>query len=102
MKLIAEVAVAVAKPNAGVGRCIMTWKTSRGVSMRYLTIGMEFGVTFGLLLWGGLWLDGRLGTGVAMTLIGAATGFAAGLYRLVHSAREMQKRDEQQKHGRQE
>ena len=59
--------------------------------MKYLSAGTEFIVIFGLLLWGGLLLDRRLGTLPVFTLIGSIAGFVLGLYRLIKEARQAQK-----------
>ena len=59
--------------------------------LRYMSAGMEFIVTFGVPLAGGLWLDKRLGTMPGFTLLGAAVGFSAGLYRLVKTGRQAQR-----------
>lgn len=43
---------------------------------------MLFFAAVGLFTWGGIWLDGRLETGVLFTLLGLALGFAGGLRAL--------------------
>ena len=57
--------------------------------IRYATAGIEFILTFGLVLLGGLMLDRAAGSTPAFTLLGAAAGFAGGLYRLVRRARQL-------------
>lgn len=52
--------------------------------LRYLHLGWEFALAVGLLTWGGIWLDGRLGTWVLFTLLGLGLGFGVGL-RLLYS-----------------
>ena len=65
---------------------------------RYATAGVEFIFTFGVLLGVGLLLDRRWDCQPAFTLVGAAAGFAGGLYRLVQTgrraARDAERRDE--------
>ena len=58
---------------------------------RYASAGMEFIITFGLLLAGGLLLDRWLKTLPAFTLVGAVAGFAGGMVRLVKTGRDMQR-----------
>jgi F0F1-type ATP synthase assembly protein I len=72
----------------------MTEPAQRPNLMKFAASGMEFILTFGLLLAGGILLDNRLGTMPAFTLVGGALGFSAAMYRLVREARQAQ-RDEQ-------
>ena len=58
---------------------------------RHASAGLEFIVTFGLLLGAGLVADRWLDSVPLWTLLGAAAGFAAGLYRLVRTAREIER-----------
>jgi hypothetical protein len=69
--------------------------------MRHASAGLEFIVTFGLPMAGGLWLDGRLGTTPGFMLLGGAAGFALGLYRLVRQARPGKPKDGQDEGGSQ-
>ena len=62
--------------------------------MKYTTAGIEFTVVFAAFVLLGFWLDRRFGTRVVFTLIGAAVGFAAALYRLVRLARGFRGKDE--------
>jgi F0F1-type ATP synthase assembly protein I len=64
--------------------------------MRYAFTGAEFTVIFVATLMGGLWLDRKLGTLPAFTLVGGLLGFAMGLYRLIQEARRAQREEEQQ------
>ena len=73
----------------GRSGCNMPGRSDRPEQLRCLTAGMEFAVTFGLLLGGGLLLDRRLSTSPAFTLAGAAVGFFAALYRLVRQVRRL-------------
>ncbi len=56
--------------------------------LRYSTLGIEFVAVFGLGVAGGMYVDRHSGGGIVYTLIGAAAGFAAGLYLVVRAARE--------------
>ena len=64
---------------------------NRRDALRYASVGVEFILTFGLAMAGGLWLDGRLGTTPGFMLLGGAAGFALGLYRLIRQARDKSK-----------
>jgi len=55
--------------------------------LRCTKAGVEFILTFGALLVGGLYLDGRLGTMPAFSLVGGIGGFVLALYRLIRLAR---------------
>jgi hypothetical protein len=50
--------------------------------LRYSQVGIQFFAAVGLCTWGGIWLDGKLGTKVLFTLLGLAFGFAGGFYAL--------------------
>lgn len=50
--------------------------------LRYLGVGTEFFLTVALPTGAGVYGDRKLGTGVLLTLVGLALGFAAGVYRL--------------------
>jgi ATP synthase protein I len=65
--------------------------------LRLMTIGTEFGITVCLLVFGGVWLDGKLGTTPVFTLLGGTIGFGAGLYNLVRQARKLQGQDKDRK-----
>ena len=56
--------------------------------MRFATLGVEFIAVFGLLLAAGIWADRRWSTEPAFMLTGAVIGFAGGIYRMVHFARQ--------------
>lgn len=70
--------------------------------MRYASIGMEFIVSFGLLMLAGLWLDRRIGTLPAFTLVGGALGFGLGLYRLISDVRRDERETKKQQDARDE
>lgn len=59
---------------------------------QYTALGTEFVITFGLIVAGGYWLDRRLGMLPVWTLIAAGLGFAGAMYRLVRSARDLDRR----------
>ena len=46
---------------------------------RYYHIGVQFILGVGLFTFGGIWLDGKLGTRVLFTLLGLFLGFAGSL-----------------------
>jgi len=63
---------------------------------RYASVGIEFIAAFLLGVLAGIWLDYRRGGGILWTLVGAAAGFAAGMYRLMRIAQQY-RRDQQRK-----
>lgn len=65
--------------------------------LKYASAGTEFVITFLGLLVGGIYLDRWAKTGVLFTLIGAAGGFALGMYRLVVQAMRAQKEMQDQR-----
>ena len=70
----------------------MTDLNQQNQPARYATAGIEFITAVGLLTGGGYWLDRRLGVLPLWTLVGFAVGFAAGLYRLVRIAGELNRK----------
>jgi ATP synthase protein I len=56
----------------------------------YGTIGLEFVLSIMLGLFGGRWLDGRLGTGPWLAIIGFGLGVAAGFKAIHRGWKEMQ------------
>lgn len=60
--------------------------------MRYVTVGIELAVIFGVFVFLGIWLDSRTGGGVLFTLLGVVFGFGGSLYRMVRLAQEYQKK----------
>jgi ATP synthase protein I len=67
----------------------------------YGTIGLEFVLSIMLGLFGGRWLDGKLGTGPWLAVIGFAFGLAAGFRAIWRAWKEMQAitRQEEQDEG---
>ncbi|HUS47998.1 MAG TPA: AtpZ/AtpI family protein [Phycisphaerae bacterium] len=59
--------------------------------LRYSAAGLEFIITFGVMLIVGLLLDRHLGSRPAFTIAGSVAGFACGLYRLVTLGRRLQR-----------
>ena len=54
--------------------------------LRFVTMGMEFFVTFGIFLAAGILLDRPAHGGVVWTLVGMVVGFCAAFYRLLRAA----------------
>lgn len=65
------------------------------------TVGLEIVVGLMLGLFGGQWLDARLGSAPAFTLLGITLGLGAGVRGLVRAHRSMQReaREEEAAHG---
>lgn len=59
---------------------------------RYTTVGLEFGLSMLVGLFGGRWLDKQLGTANWLTFIGFGFGVAAG-YRAIYRAAKAANRD---------
>lgn len=57
--------------------------------VRYTHLGLSFLLLVLLPILGGHWLDGRTGSSPLWTLLGAAAGFASGMYYLVVSTRSI-------------
>ncbi|MCL4743170.1 MAG: AtpZ/AtpI family protein [Phycisphaerales bacterium] len=55
------------------------------------TLGTEFVAAVGLLALGGWWLDGKLGTAPALTLVGMVLGLTVGIWRLMRAVKELNK-----------
>jgi hypothetical protein len=68
----------------------------------YATVGLEFALSMLVGLFGGRWLDGKLGTHW-LTLVGAGFGIAAGgraIYRAVQAANREAEREEAEERAR--
>ena len=64
---------------------------------RYATVGIEFALSLLVGLFGGRWLQGKLGTGNWLTFVGFGFGIAAGyraIYRAVQAANREAEREE--------
>jgi ATP synthase protein I len=59
---------------------------------RYATVGLEFGLSLLVGLFGGRWLQAKLGTGNWLTFLGFGFGIAAG-YRAIYRAAQAANRD---------
>lgn len=64
------------------------WPKIPPEAMRYATLGVEFCAIFMVFLFAGLWLDARLNSLPAFTLVGMVVGFAGGMYRFIRVARQ--------------
>ena len=58
----------------------------------YATVGIEFGLSLLVGLFGGRWLDQKLGTAHWLTFVGFGFGIAAG-YRAIYRAAKAANRD---------
>lgn len=47
--------------------------------LRYLHLGWQMALTMVLGVFGGIWLDGRLGTGPILTVVGSVLGIGLGM-----------------------
>lgn len=64
----------------------------------YATVGLEFGLSLLVGLFGGRWIDGKLGTAHWFTFIGFGFGVAAGfrsIYRAAQAANRDAEREEE-------
>lgn len=64
-------------------------KKQAPIVMRYAHLGMEFIVVFGVIFYGGYYVDQRFGFTPWFTIIGSFLGFAAAMIRLVSAAQEI-------------
>ncbi len=71
---------------------------------QYLGVGMTWTLSTLLFLWLGSFLDGKLGTKPALTVVGAFVGAAAGFYYMYHNLvivpREKLEREKRDEAGR--
>jgi len=66
----------------------------------YATVGLEFALSLLVGLFGGRWLDGKLGTAHWFTFIGLGFGVAAG-FRSIYRAAQAANRDAEREQQRQ-
>ena len=59
--------------------------------MRYSHLGMQFAVSFGLGVFGGIYLDKKWSLSPLGVILGAFAGFGIALYQLIKSAQEMER-----------
>lgn len=59
----------------------------------YLGLGVQLAATIVLLLYGGKWLDEKYNTGSTWTLTGAVLGVVAGMYNLIKTVFELEKKE---------
>ncbi len=85
------------KPGLAGRRGAMNRDERRRRLLRHSSMGVEFTFTFAVPLCIGLWLDGKTDTLPGFTLLGAAIGFAVGLWRLIKQGKQVQR--EQQDDG---
>lgn len=65
----------------------------------YATVGLEFGLSLLVGLFGGRWIDGKLGTAHWFTFIGFGFGVAAG-FRAIYRAAKAANRDAERENER--
>jgi hypothetical protein len=68
------------KPSGPAGRDGKDWTRALREAAPYLGIGTSMAATVLLCLWGGYWIDAKLGTKPAFFLAGAAFGLFAAFY----------------------
>ena len=73
------------RPNlsAGESRVQQNWKGLAG----FATLGLEFALSVLVGLFGGRWLDARLGTAPWLAIVGFGFGVAAGVRAIYRAAR---------------
>jgi ATP synthase protein I len=64
---------------------------------KYMGLGLQFGGSIVLFMFGGLWLDKRLGTSPLFLIIGVFGGAAAAFYSMYRKLMADQRRDEESK-----
>jgi F0F1-type ATP synthase assembly protein I len=78
------------RPEAGVGGTELSARVAARTastmrSLRMSSVGLELAISVLLGLFGGRWLDGRLGTEPWLMLVGICVGFAAGMRAIVRA-----------------
>lgn len=64
--------------------------------LRFAGVGVQFALTILLLTLLGIWLDGRLGTGLLFTLVFLLLGFVGATWSLVHQVLGPDERDKKE------
>ena len=59
------------------------WTRALREAAPYLGLGMAMALTLAFGLWGGYWLDGRLGTQPLFLLLGGGLGMFAAFYHMI-------------------
>ena len=72
-------------------------RNARAKYFRYSHVGLQFFLTVGIFIYGGVELDRFLGTKVLFTLVGLALGFAGGLFFLCREFFPAKRSNEQDK-----
>ena len=52
--------------------------------LRFMSIGVQFGLTLTILVLGGVWLDGKLDISPLFTVIGALVGIVGGMTSVIY------------------
>lgn len=60
--------------------------------LRFLGVGMQFGISIALFTWAGTWLDAKLSLSPLFTLLGFFLGFVGGTVSLVYEVLGSQKK----------
>lgn len=64
---------------------------------KYMGLGLQFGGSIVLFMFGGIWLDKRLGTTPLFVIIGVFGGASAAFYSMYRKLMADQRRDEESK-----
>jgi len=70
---------------------------SEGSLAKYGGIGLQFAVTLLLFLFGGQWLDRKLGTNPLFLMLGVFAGAGAAFYSMYRKLMADQRKDEQRR-----
>jgi hypothetical protein len=70
--------------------------TGGGAAAKYGGIGLQFGVTILAFLFGGQWLDRKLGTSPIFLMLGVFVGAGAAFYSMYRKLMADQRKDEEQ------
>lgn len=63
----------------------------------YLSLGLQLAITIVAMVILGSWLDKKFQSGYAFTLIGGIVGISAGLYNLIKTVNDLEKRNKNEK-----
>ena len=73
---------------------------SLGAAGKYAGLGLQFAASILLFLYGGQWLDRKLGTAPVFLLLGVFTGAGAAFYSMYRSLMADQRREEAERRAR--